>query len=263
MLLSGPVGAGKSTLTSLLRDRYAAEVIGTRSLLEDRAREERVDLGRSRRARQEFGERLDRDTGGSWVGNSVSRRVAAMAEDSLLVVDGIRTMAQVESIRSAVTQRVDHVHLTASRESLKRRYNSRGEKSGLEEMRSYDDVAAHATEARIGELGSDADVLIESDRNDEEDVLIRCVARLGLLLDGAGYVDVLVGGQYGSEGKGNLAYYLAPEYDLLLRVGGPNAGHKVPLEDGEYTHNLLPSGTLSNPDAALVLGPGAVLRLIA
>jgi hypothetical protein len=41
-------------------------------------------------------------------------------------------------------------------------------------------------------------------------------------------VDVLIGGQYGSEGKGNNAYRLAPEYDVLMRVGGPNAGHKVP-----------------------------------
>jgi adenylosuccinate synthase len=71
-------------------------------------------------------------------------------------------------------------------------------------------------------------------------------------------VDVLVGGQYGSEGKGNIAYYLAPEYDLLIRVGGPNAGHKVPTEPS-YTHRLLPSGTLANPSAELVIGPGATL----
>ena len=34
-------------------------------------------------------------------------------------------------------------------------------------------------------------------------------------------MDVIVGGGYGSEGKGNIAFYLAPEYDLLIRVGGP------------------------------------------
>jgi adenylosuccinate synthase len=71
-------------------------------------------------------------------------------------------------------------------------------------------------------------------------------------------VDVLVGGQYGSEGKGNIAYYLAGDYDLLVRVGGPNAGHKVPTTP-VYTHCLLPSGTLANPDARLLIGPGATL----
>ena len=43
-------------------------------------------------------------------------------------------------------------------------------------------------------------------------------------------VDVLVGGQYGSEGKGNILGHIAPEYDLFVRVGGPNAGHQVYAE---------------------------------
>ena len=43
-----------------------------------------------------------------------------------------------------------------------------------------------------------------------------------------GYVDVIVGGQYGSEGKGReLPAYIANEYDLLIRVGGPNAHQNI------------------------------------
>jgi adenylosuccinate synthase len=71
-------------------------------------------------------------------------------------------------------------------------------------------------------------------------------------------VDVIVGGQYGSEGKGNVASYLAPEYKLLLRVGGPNAGHKVYQSPTPYTFCHLPSGT-NRSEASLILGPGAVL----
>ena len=38
-------------------------------------------------------------------------------------------------------------------------------------------------------------------------------------------------------GQGNIAFHLAPEYDLLVRVGGPNAAHKVYLASGEiFTH---------------------------
>jgi adenylosuccinate synthase len=73
-------------------------------------------------------------------------------------------------------------------------------------------------------------------------------------------VDVLVGGQYGSEGKGNIVSYIAPEYDYLVRVGGPNAGHKVYEEPEPYTFHLLPSGTRSST-AKLVIGPGAVLNV--
>lgn len=72
-------------------------------------------------------------------------------------------------------------------------------------------------------------------------------------------VDVIVGGQWGSEGKGHIASYLAPEYSFLVRVGGPNAGHKVFLGTTPYTHHQLPSGTLRS-QTKLLLAPGSVLN---
>jgi adenylosuccinate synthase len=57
------------------------------------------------------------------------------------------------------------------------------------------------------------------------------------------------------------AAVLAPEYDILMRVGGPNAGHKVPTTPAPYTHRLLPSGTRANPSALLLIGPGATLDI--
>lgn len=71
-------------------------------------------------------------------------------------------------------------------------------------------------------------------------------------------VDVVVGGEYGSEGKGHIASYLAPEYDVLVRVGGPNAGHTVLDYPSTYTFHHLPSGTKAS-GAELVIGPGAVV----
>jgi adenylosuccinate synthase len=72
-------------------------------------------------------------------------------------------------------------------------------------------------------------------------------------------VDVLVGGEYGSEGKGHIASHLAGEYDLLVRVGGPNAGHKVFQDPAPYTHHQLPSGTRFS-EARLLIAPGAVVN---
>ena len=57
-------------------------------------------------------------------------------------------------------------------------------------------------------------------------------------------VDVVVGGQYGSEGKGNVCAYLARDYEVLVRVGGPNAGHMVAYPPQKYVQ--LPSGTRGN-----------------
>jgi adenylosuccinate synthase len=105
-----------------------------------------------------------------------------------------------------------------------------------------------------------ADIAIDTDRDGPDDVVIRVAAQLGLLdREHAPCVDVILGGGYGSEGKGNIAFYLAPEYDLLIRVGGPNAAHKVYLASGEiFTHFSLPSRTQAG-QAQLALGPGAVV----
>jgi adenylosuccinate synthase len=130
------------------------------------------------------------------------------------------------------------------------------------ELPSYSAVRANATEAQIEQMAPIADIVIDSERSQEEDVLVRVAGRLGLYgRTGEPLVDVLVGGQYGSEGKGHIAGYLAPEYSVLVRVGGPNAGHKVYAEPEAATFYQLPSGTTRSPNARVILGPGAVLWL--
>lgn len=68
------------------------------------------------------------------------------------------------------------------------------------------------------------------------------------------------GGQYGSEGKGHVAAYLAKEYDVLVRVGGPNAGHTVSGPTEVFTYHQLPSGS-QDTDARLLLGPGMTIHV--
>src|SRR5439155_5766892 len=98
-----------------------------------------------------------------------------------------------------------------------------------------------------------------TDRNTEADVVTRALSRLGLYANfSEPLVDVVVGAQYGSEGKGNICAYLAPEYDVLVRVGSVNAGHKVYLEPIVPFHQV-PSGALHNDKAHLILGPGTQL----
>ena len=64
-MLSGPVGAGKSTLGRKLADRYDAVYVRTQELMRNVAATRAVDLAAERRAMQDFGDVLDRDTGGS------------------------------------------------------------------------------------------------------------------------------------------------------------------------------------------------------
>ena len=75
-----------------------------------------------------------------------------------------------------------------------------------------------------------------------------------------GTVATLVGGQYGSEGKGVVAKELAEEYGVSVRVGGPNAGHSFVHKGKLWKMQALPCGWV-NPRTQLVIGAGAVVSL--
>jgi len=75
-----------------------------------------------------------------------------------------------------------------------------------------------------------------------------------------GKVLVIVGAQYGSEGKGVIASYLAPEYDIFIRVGGPNAGHTFIHRGEVFKMQAIPCGW-TNPKGKIVIGKGALLNL--
>ena len=276
VVVSGQVGAGKSTLARGLAERYGATLVSTKELLQLTAERNRDDLPAERAALQTYGTKLDEETGGAWVALAVSARISGAGiagqqpgeqgptggsdePTGLWVVDAVRIQAQIDELRNALGIDIVHVHLHSSADVLAARYLERGEASGIKELGSYEEVAKDPTEQGVAALVDDADVAIDTARSNENDVLIRAAAALRLLPDAdARLVDVLIGAQYGSEGKGNIAFFLAREYDLLMRVGGPNAGHKVPLPT-VYTHRQLPSGTQANERAKLLIGPGATI----
>ncbi len=71
--------------------------------------------------------------------------------------------------------------------------------------------------------------------------------------------DLIVGIQWGDEGKGKIVDKLAAEYDMVCRSqGGHNAGHTIWVDGVKYALHLIPSGVL-NPDAINVVGNGVVL----
>jgi adenylosuccinate synthase len=72
-------------------------------------------------------------------------------------------------------------------------------------------------------------------------------------------VDVLLGLQWGDEGKGKVVDYLAPKYALVVRFqGGPNAGHTLILEGKKYVLHTVPSGIFRESMLNLI-GNGVVL----
>lgn len=72
-------------------------------------------------------------------------------------------------------------------------------------------------------------------------------------------VDVLLGLQWGDEGKGKIVDVLCPKYDLIARFqGGPNAGHTLEFDNQKYVLNTIPSG-IFNKDTLNLIGNGVVI----
>ena len=71
--------------------------------------------------------------------------------------------------------------------------------------------------------------------------------------------DLIVGLQWGDEGKGKIVDLVAKNYDVVVRSqGGHNAGHTVVIGDKKYALHLMPSGVL-NPNAINVIANGVVV----
>ena len=74
-----------------------------------------------------------------------------------------------------------------------------------------------------------------------------------------GKVDVLLGLQWGDEGKGKVVDVLTPSYDVIARFqGGPNAGHTLEFEGQKYVLRSIPSGIFQGGKVN-VIGNGVVL----
>ena len=71
--------------------------------------------------------------------------------------------------------------------------------------------------------------------------------------------DLIVGIQWGDEGKGKIVDLMAQNYDVVCRYqGGHNAGHTIVVKDKTLALHLIPSGVL-NPNAINIIGNGVVI----
>lgn len=72
-------------------------------------------------------------------------------------------------------------------------------------------------------------------------------------------IDILLGLQWGDEGKGKVVDALSPAYDVVARFqGGPNAGHSIEFNNVKHVLHLIPSG-IFHPEKLNIIGNGLVL----
>ena len=73
-------------------------------------------------------------------------------------------------------------------------------------------------------------------------------------------IDILLGLQWGDEGKGKVVDALTPKYDIVARFqGGPNAGHTIKFEGKKFVLHNIPSGVLT-PGCINVIGNGVIIE---
>src|ERR1700755_1431779 len=72
-------------------------------------------------------------------------------------------------------------------------------------------------------------------------------------------VDVILGLQWGDEGKGKIVDFFAPQYDVIARFqGGPNAGHTLYVDGKKVVLHQIPSG-IFHQNTINLIGNGVVL----
>ncbi|GAA4749331.1 adenylosuccinate synthetase [Flavisolibacter ginsenosidimutans] len=266
ILLSGEIAAGKTTLAHKLEEKFGFKILKSRQAIKDLAKKKLKGEDPDRTFLQKFGTTLDQKEDGRWVLDYFQNDFGfSFEEDSFFIVDAIRILKQIEHFRKAYSFSVYHIHLTAPAHVLQERFLKREEIRYLSRkiaIEKYHEAKQDPTEKQVPTLAADADLTIDSELATEDDVFIRVSSFLKLLAPTKNeLVDVIVGGQFGSEGKGQIAAHIAPEYDCLIRVGGPNAGHTVYEEPTKHVFHLLPSGCKRNPTAKLILGPGTIINV--
>ena len=72
-------------------------------------------------------------------------------------------------------------------------------------------------------------------------------------------LDVLLGLQWGDEGKGKIVDAITNSYDIIARFqGGPNAGHTIEFDGHKHVLHTIPSG-IFNKEAINIIGNGVVI----
>jgi adenylosuccinate synthase len=204
VLITGRTCTGKTNLGKLLRDSFGYSVISTGRILADVAKEQNQPVDRL--SLQTLGDERDHQTGYKWVFDAVQQQETQMSPDTPIVVDNIRNAGQLEHFRKYRLRTVFHVHLYARSTELEERFCRKKAKRPGEAAAIYTQADLIKNESDIDSFKKDADVRINTSRTDSMDTLVRVAARLGLYSPpDFRCVDVLVGGQFGSEGKGHIA----------------------------------------------------------
>ncbi|RKG58466.1 hypothetical protein D7V80_38285 [Corallococcus sp. CA054B] len=268
VVVSGPIGAGKTTLAQGLARRFGA--LHLRS--EDFLREHGGDG--SRRSRQDRSLTLDRETGGRWLADGVLAALRVQGLDAsgrtqrLIIVDAASSEAQLDGLRGSPGLRIVHVHLEAPEPEQALRDAERRSRDTQEdaEPHGFEAAWAHPAERAVHALALLAELVVGTARTPPDAVLVRVASRLGLYgRPGERLVDLIVPGPHDGVDTRSLTSQLAPHYAVLLRRGGPGPSHEEMEDAFARGHRVLVESTGPSACACIQaagIAPGRVRRVV-
>lgn len=225
VVLSGPVGAGKTELAGRLSSHFHAKVVRTRAVLEQEYHVH--ERARTRGKLQLLGDQLDEQTHGEWVAAAAIRHTRYLRRRQPALIDAVRREAQIAALRAQYTPDVFHIHLTASERILRKRYAERQETARDKEAPTFEEVRANATEAAIESLAATANQTINTGRWPRWVTFARAYARLRLhqlwharsriahaALLGLGGVAIVIGAFFGAPWA--VVTHLSPRASVAL-----------------------------------------------
>jgi cytidylate kinase len=174
IVLSGPIGAGKTELASRLCKRLGYAHIETRRLLSGELAHSVSDP--ERQQLQNYGADLEAQTHGRWLADRVVRAMAARPGWPGYVIDSARTALQLRGLREVLGS-MKHVHLSAAPSVLETRFLARqGQLPG--EAPSYSAAVAHPIEGEERELQALADLCVDTSFLSPDEVCNRVITLL-------------------------------------------------------------------------------------
>lgn len=164
ILLSGAVGAGKTSIANTLIAQFEFKKIGSSDYLLSLIPPAELKEGDERRRQlQELGDHLDHTTDYRWIVDPVATGAIARAPlVSNWLVDAVRKKRQVEHFRELLGSNLRHIHLTAPEAVLRARYTERGG--------NYDEAIAHSNEVNARSLITIADDVIHTTEASPHDI---------------------------------------------------------------------------------------------